>query len=113
MLVGPQSRHGYLESRGQKHREDIFTECIFVWIVPGDFSPTFPQLPPSTSMGVENIFSSRGVRVYAEVANYIADTNRWQQMMNELNTNGGSIEQAIPRISWKSWTEDIAAGLKK
>lgn len=113
MLVGPQSRHGYSESTGQRHREDIFKECIFVWIVPGDFSPTFPQLPPRTSMGITNIFSSRGVRVYADVSNYIADTNRWQQIMNEMNRNGGSISQPTPRISWKSWNEDIAAALDK
>ena len=113
MLVGPQSRHGYSESRGPQHREDIYKECIFVWIVPGDFSPTFPHLPPSTSMAITNVFSSRGVRVYADLSNYIADTNRWQQMMNEMNTNGGSISQPIPRVSWKSWSEDIAAALKK
>src|SRR5690242_20383815 len=49
VLVGPQSRRGYSESRGQQHREDIFKECIFVWIVPDDFNPTFPKLPPSSS----------------------------------------------------------------
>jgi hypothetical protein len=116
MLVGPQSRHGYSASKGEKHREDIFKESIFVWIVPGDFSPTFPQLPPGTRMGIENIFSSRGVRVYAHVDDYIADTNRWQQLVNEMSTpgHGGSIEQPIPRIiSWKLWNEDIVAALNK
>ena len=114
VLVGPQSRHGYSESRGQRHRDDIYKECIFVWIVPSDFSPTFPQLPPSYSMAITNILSSHGVRIYADVSNYIADTNRWQQMMNEMNTNGGSISQPLPpRISWRSWIEDIGAALKK
>ena len=115
MLVGPQSRHGYSESRGQQHPEDIFKECIFVWIVPGDFSPTFPELHPPFSIAITNIFSSRGVRVYADVSNYIADTNRWQQLVNELSTpgRGGSISQPIPRVSWKSWIEDIAVALKK
>jgi len=113
MLVGPQSRHGYSESRGQQHREDIFRECIFVWIVPSDFSPTFPQLPPSTRIAIENIFSSRGVHVYADVENYIDDTNRWQQIKNEMSRNGGSISQPIARVSWTSWKEDIAAALKK
>ena len=113
MLVGPQSRHGYSESRGQQNREDIFKECIFVWIVPGDFNPSFPKLPPSFSVAITNIFSSRGVRVYADVSNYITDTNRWQQMVNEMSTKGGSISQPIARVSWKSWIEDIAAALKK
>jgi hypothetical protein len=115
MLVGPQSRHGYSESRGQQQREDIYKECIFVWIVPSDFSPTFPELPPSVSIAITNIFSSRDVRVYADVSNYIADTNRWQQLVNEMSTpgKGGSISQPIPRVSWKSWIEDIAAALKK
>src|SRR5262245_49248453 len=27
MLIGPQSRHGYSESRGQQQREDIYKEC--------------------------------------------------------------------------------------
>src|SRR5215471_19233108 len=57
MLVGPQSRHGYSDSRGQQHRDDIYKECIFVWIVPGDFNPTFPQLPPSNSVATLNLFS--------------------------------------------------------
>lgn len=115
MLVGPQSRHGYSESKGQEHREDIFKECIVVWIVPDDFTPTFPQLPPGSTMAITKIFSSRGVRVYADVANYITDTNRWQQMVNDLSTstNGGSISQPIPRTSWKTWNEDIAAALNK
>jgi hypothetical protein len=115
MLIGPQSRHGYSESRGQQQREDIYKECIFVWIVPGDFSPTFPRLDPPYRIGFENIFSSRGVRVYADVSNYIADTNRWQQLVNEMSTpgKGGSISQPIPQVSWKSWNEDIAAALKK
>ena len=115
MLIGPQSRHGYSESRGQQHREDIYKECIFVWIVPSDFNPTFPELPPSVSIAITNVYSSRGVRVYADVANYIADTNRWQQLVNELSTpgKGVSISQPIPRVSWKSWIEDIAGALKK
>jgi hypothetical protein len=105
MLVGPQSRYGYSESKGEKHREDIFKESIFVWIVTGDFSPTFPKVPPGYRMGIENIFSSRGVRVYANVENYISDTNRWQQI---------AIQQPTPRIiSWKLWNEDIAAALNK
>jgi hypothetical protein len=115
VLLGPQSRHGYWESGGKQHREDIFKECIFVWIVPGDFNPTFPKLPPSFSIAITNIFSSRGVRVYADVANYIADTNRWQQMVNGLSTPGigGTISQPIPRVSWKSWIKDIPATLNK
>jgi hypothetical protein len=114
MLVGPESRHGYTESKGEQHREDIFKECIFVWIVPGDFNPTFPKLPPGYRVGIENIFSSRGVRVYADVSNYIADTNRWNQIVNEMSTPGGSIQQPTPRIiSWKLWNEDIVAALNK
>lgn len=114
ILVGPQSRHGYSESKGQQQREDIFKECIFIWIVPSDFSPTFPPLPPRTSMVITNIFSSRGVRVYADVSNYITDTNRWQQIMNRMSTNGGAISQpAPPRISWELWSEDIVAALNK
>ena len=114
-LIGPQSRHGYSETKGQQQREDIFKECIFVWIVPGDFNPSFPKLPPAISMGITNIFSSRGVRVYAHVDNYIADTNRWQQLVNEMSTpgRGGSIRQPDPRVSWNSWVEDITAALKK
>ena len=114
MLVGPQSRHGFSESSGgQKHREDIFKECIVVWIVPGDFDPTFPKLSPPYSIAFTNVFSARGVRVYADVSNYIADTNRWQQMVNEMTAKGGSIAQPIARVSWNSWIEDIAAALKK
>jgi hypothetical protein len=95
------------------HPEDIFKECIFVWIVPGDYSPTFPELHPPFSIAITNIFSSRGVRVYADVSNYIADTNRWQQLVNSTPGRGGYISQPIPRVSWKSWIEDIAAALKK
>jgi hypothetical protein len=113
VLVGPQSRYGYWESRGEKHREVIYKECIFVWIVPGDFNPTFPQLPPSQAMGIANILSSRGVRVYAGLSNYIADSNRWNQIMNNINQNGGSLSQPDPRVSWKTWVEDIATALKK
>jgi len=43
ILLGPQPNYvDWTDYQGQPHREYLAKECIYVWIVPGNFKPKFP-----------------------------------------------------------------------
>ena len=46
VLVGPRTNYmDWTDRSGTVHREDVANECIFIWLVPGDFKPNFPRFP--------------------------------------------------------------------
>jgi len=55
------------------------------------------------------VFASPDIKVYAEPAGHILDTNRVDQLIHEAY----SFSPQPARLSWKSWRHDIAASLKK
>src|SRR5213594_3335047 len=69
ILVGPQPNYLELtDHEGKTHREYLPQECLYLWIVPGDFEPRFEHLtlynffdPP---WHPRPVFASRSVRVY-------------------------------------------------
>ena len=71
ILLGPQLLYSDLNDRaGRTHREYLWKECLYVWVVPGDFEPKFGRTtiynffdPP---WHPHPVFASRSVGVYAE-----------------------------------------------
>jgi hypothetical protein len=114
MLLGPQLIHCDLnDSAGKTHREYLWQECLHVWVVSGGFDPRFGRTtiynffdPP---WHPHPVFASRDLKIYAEPSGHIIDTNRVDQLIREAY---GFSSQPV-RLSWKSWSHDIAASLKK
>jgi hypothetical protein len=114
MLVGPQPNCiEWTDHEEKTHREFLAKECLYVWIVPGDFEQierrTFFNFFFDPPVHRRAVCSCRNVRVYAQVEQYIADTNRFAQILKECSGVGS------PEIhlSWKSWRRDFAASLTK
>jgi hypothetical protein len=115
ILLGPQRIYSDLNDRaGSTHREYLWKECLYVWVVPGDFEPKFGRTtiynffdPP---WHPHPVFASRSVKVYAEPGKYILDTNRMDELFRQQGY--GTSPQEF-RLSWKSWRPDIAASLRE
>jgi hypothetical protein len=109
LLVGPQSNYiDWIDRAGGSHREHLAKECLYIWLVPGDFKPQFPRFP-SEPWGGAQLYSSRAIRAYGYTSHYIADTNRMDTIIKEAT----SISSPEIRISWSSWQRDIGASLKQ
>jgi hypothetical protein len=101
----------WTDKQGATHREYIHKECIFLWVMPGDFKPQFPRsiafnfvFPPA-----QLVYASPEVRVYGRVDQYTTNTNRAKQILKEATRI--SCPEVQP--SWTSWQSDIAAKLQK
>jgi hypothetical protein len=109
VLLGPGTNYiNWTDSQGRPHREALARECLYVWLVPGDFSPKFPRFP-SEPWGGEQVFSSKAIRAYGYVSHHIADTNR----MDTIIKAATMVSSPSIRISWAAWQRDIKASLKK
>jgi hypothetical protein len=114
ILAGPQANYiDWIDFEGKTHREFLAKECLYVWIVPGDFEPKFDRLTFYNFFyhpwRPHPVFASRNVRVYGDIDHYIADTNREDQILREAS----NISSPYVHLSWKSWRRDIAASLQK
>jgi hypothetical protein len=115
VLLGSQLIYSDLRDRaGTTHREYLWKECVYVWIVPESFEPPFRRTtiynffePPWRP---HPVFASRGVKVYAEADKYILSTNRMDELFRR---DAYSTSPQELHLSWKSWRRDIAASLKK
>jgi len=113
ILVGPRPNYFELtDDQGKTHREYIAKECLYIWIVPGDFEPKFTPLnifwlidPPWRPF---TVFVSRDVRVYADISHYVADMDHFHQVLKASR----KISSPEIHLSWKSWQRDIATSLK-
>jgi hypothetical protein len=109
LLVGPRSNYiDWTDRAGGSHREHLAKECLYIWLVPGDFKPPFPHFP-SEPWGGEQLFSSRAIRAYGHESHHIADTNRMDAIIQEATR----VSSPEIRISWSSWQRDIAESLKR
>ena len=112
MLVGPQTNIIYwTDHAGQSHREGLARECLYVWIVHGEFQSRLPRF--NFRIGAarlpERVYSARGIRVYTRETHHIADTNRFDEIMKDnAMSSWGDIS-----LSWKNWRRDIAGFLAK
>ncbi len=108
LLLGPQSNYiSWTDAQDRSHREHIAKECLYIWLVPGDFKPPFPKFP-SEPWGGGRLYSSKGINVYGYKSHHIADTNR----MNVIMKNATRVSSPDIRISWTSWQQDIKSSLK-
>jgi hypothetical protein len=113
-LLGPQPNYaGWIDKQGATHRDYIHKECIFLWLMPGDFKPKFRQTtifnffdPPWRP---RLVFASPQVRVYGWVYQHTTDTNRAKQILKDAT----EIWCPEVRPSWASWHSDIAASLRR
>jgi hypothetical protein len=107
-LVGPGLNCvDWTDRAGASHREHLAKECLYIWLVPGDFKPPFPHFP-SEPWGGKQIYSSSTLRAYGYQSHHIADTNRMDTIMREATR----ISSPEIHISWSSWPRDIEASLK-
>jgi len=108
LLLGPQSNYiDWTDRMGDSHREHLARECLYIWIVPGNFKPLFPR--SRESWEPEQLYSSRNLRAYGYISHHIADTNRFNMILK----NARMISSGDVRISWLSWKRDIGASLKE
>jgi hypothetical protein len=109
ILLGPQPNYiDWTDHQGLPHREYLAKECLYLWIVPGDFKP---QLPPfyADAPKPDRIFSSRDLRVYGYVSHRIADTNRMDQIIKDA----AMVSSPEIRLSWTTWKRDVAASVSR
>jgi len=99
----------WTDKQGTAHREYLAKECLYIWLVPPDFTPQFPHWWNDPPPLPERVFSSREIQVYGYVAHNIADTNRLATILKECS----EISSPDIRLSWTSWHRDISASLKK
>ena len=109
MLLGPDPNYIiWRDCEGHEHRQDLARECLYIWLVPGDFEPPFPRFP-SEPWGGETLFSSKSIGAYGFATHEITNRARFEAIMEEATRSGwGEV-----RISWRSWKRDIADSLKK
>lgn len=112
ILLGPKSKYvDWLDKQGKAHRDYLAKECIYIWLVPPDFTPQFPHWWTDPPPLPKRVYSSREIKVYGLVFQHIADTNRWQTIIDK--ECGGEISSPDIHLSWKDWKRDISIGLKK
>jgi hypothetical protein len=110
LLLGPVSHYiQWKDKKGVTHHDSLAKECLYVWIVPSDFKPPFPPWWTDHPPLPERVYVSKGVRVYGFESHHIADTNRFDAIIEEAT------ETSWPPVqfSWTSWRRDIAASQKK
>jgi len=110
LLLGPVSHYiQWKDRQGVTHRDSLAKECLFVWIVPSDFKPSFPAWWTDHPPLPERVYASKGVRIYGIELHHIADTNRFDAILEKAT------ETSWPPVpfSWTSWRKDIAASQKK
>jgi len=108
LLIGPQSNYiDWTDRGGGRHREHLAKECLYIWLVLGDFKASFPR--SRENWRAENLYSSQTIRAYGYIAHHIADTNRMDTILKEAT----KISSPEVRISWSSWQRDIGTSLKK
>lgn len=109
LLVGPRSNYiDWKDRAGGSHREYLAKECLYIWLVPGDFRRDFPRFPREP-WGGEQLHSSRAIRAYGYKSHHIADTNRMDRIIQEATT----VSSPDISISWSSWQRDIGESLKR
>ena len=109
ILVGPQPNYiDWTDKHGTSHREYLAKECLYIWTMPGAFKPKFQG-------GFKNwplpraVFKTPVVRVYADVAHFVADTNRTHLILEQAT----QISSPDIHLSWVHWRKDISASLKQ
>ncbi len=108
LLVGPQTNYiDWTDRSGGTHREHIAKECLYIWLVPGDFKSPCPRF--GEDFAAEELFSSRTIRAYGFISQYIANTNRW----NAILKNAARTSSPEVSISWSNWQRDIGTSLRK
>jgi hypothetical protein len=107
LLVGPQSNYiDWTDRAGGTHREHIAKECLYIWLVPGDFKSPCPRF--GEDFRAEELYSSRTIRAYGHIQHHIADTNRWDTILKDATR----ISSPGVSISWSNWQRDIGTSLK-
>ncbi len=110
ILLGPTSLPiDWIDKQGLPHQEFLSKECIYIWIMPSDFTPSFPSLWSDHPPLPEKISSSRDILVYGFSLSHIADTNRWNIILDHAKQFPGSTNH----LSWLTWQKDISLSLKK
>jgi hypothetical protein len=109
ILLGPQPNYiDWTDRQGQPHRKYLAKECLYVWIVPGDFRPALPSFYED-ALRPDRIFVSRDVRVYGFVSHHIANTNRMDQILKAATR----VSSGNMQLSWAMWKNDINASLSR
>jgi hypothetical protein len=109
-LVGPgRNAINWVDRDGKQHQEMLAAECIFVWLVPTSFRPTWPLIDMSGARWPERLGDANGIAAYGLSDQEITDPARMQQITN------GATEISSPsvQVSWLDWKRDIAAALRR
>jgi hypothetical protein len=110
-LIGPgRNAINWVDRDGKQHQEMIAAECIFVWVVPANFQPSWPLIDLSPgAQWPERLGDAGGVAVYAMVDQVITDPARLRQIMDSAT----EISSPWVQVSWSGWRRDIPAALSK
>jgi hypothetical protein len=112
ILLGPKSNClVWTDKQSAIHREYLAKECLYIWLVPPDFTPSFPHWWTDPPPLPKRVYSSREIKVYGLVFQHIADTNRFQTILDK--ECGGEIHTESGDLSWRNWRGDISASMKK
>jgi hypothetical protein len=101
----------WTDKQGLIHRKFLAKECLYIWLLPADCTPTFPPPWKESPPLPERVYSSRGINVYGLVFQHIADTNRFQTILDK-EVGGEKFWWQSGDISWRDWRRDISASLK-
>lgn len=109
-LLGPKPNYtDWTDKQGKAQREYLDKECLYIWLVPPDFTPTFPPWWTDHPPLPRRVFSSREIKVYGLESQYTPDTNRLKTILD----NCSLISSPDLSLSWTHWKRDISRGLKK
>jgi hypothetical protein len=101
----------WTDKQGLIHRNYLAKECLYIWLLPADFTPAFPPPWKESPPLPERIYSSRGINVYGLVFQHIVDTKRFQTILDK-EVGGNVFRWESGEISWHDWRRDISASLK-
>jgi hypothetical protein len=111
ILMGPKRNYfDWTDKQGKAHRDYLAKECLWIWLVPPDFTPKFPHWWTDPPPLPKRVCSSRAIKVYGQVYQHIVDTNRWHTI---LDKECMSISSPAIHLSWTNWQRDISGSLKK
>jgi hypothetical protein len=112
ILLGPKPNYfDWTDKQGKAHRDYLAKECLWIWLVPPDFTPKFPHWWTDPPPLPKRVYLSREIKVYGQVYQHIADTNRWHTILDKQC--GGAISSPAIHLSWTNWQRDISASLKE